>query len=137
MTSAVLSTNASSRQYRTLMGEVEKLLGAQVDQKGQGHANKTVGLSTPKQESSKLTNCAVPRLASLHAVPLHSQRKQQKRDLSLESDWDDVLDESKTKVKGWIESLLEDILTGTLGITSSAFNDLTSSIYGNSFDFDP
>jgi hypothetical protein len=90
--------------------------------------------STPKQESSMLTDCAVSRLLN----EIRIQRKQQKRDLSLESYCDEVLDEIKTKVKGWIESLLEDILTdlvGTLGTTTSAFNDLTSSIYGNRFDF--
>jgi hypothetical protein len=73
--------------------------------------------------------------ASINKV--RSQRKQQKRDRSLESDGDDVIDEIKTKVKDWIESLLEDLLTdlfGALGVTSSAFNELTSSIYDNIFD---
>jgi hypothetical protein len=74
--------------------------------------------------------------ASLNEV--RSQRKQQKRDLSFENDCDEVIDEIKTKVKGWIEFLLlENIITGlvgTLGTTSSAFNDLTSSIYGSSFN---
>jgi hypothetical protein len=72
------------------------------------------------------------RDASLNEV--RSQRKQQKRGLSLENDCDVVLDEIKTKGKGLIESILKDIITDLVGTTSSAFNDLTSSIYGNSFD---
>jgi hypothetical protein len=109
------------------------------DQKGQEYANEMAGRLLKSAVDPKTGKLNANRLRSIKAFlnEVRSQRKQQKRDLSLESDCDDVLDEIKTKVKGWIESLLKDILTDlvvTLGTTSSAFNDLTSSIYDNSFD---